>query len=97
MVALMEVSRVGAEVEVEKMTADTHVATETALTRSAAETAISTEEVVVRAHALGAQIGIIVLEAIAVIEMTQRYPGPGRTDETDDEQVKAQNGRLHLL
>ena len=68
MVALMGVSRVGAEAEAETMTDDTHVATEIALTRLVAETAIFTEEAVVRAHALGARIDITVPGAIAVIE-----------------------------
>jgi hypothetical protein len=68
MVVPMEVSRVGAEAEVEKMTADTHVATEIVLTRSVAETAIFTEEGAVIAHALGAQTDTTVPEAIAVIE-----------------------------
>jgi hypothetical protein len=69
MAALMRVSRVGAEAEVEKMTDDTHVATEIALTRSVAEMAIFTEEAAVHAHALGARTDITVPEAIAVIEM----------------------------
>jgi hypothetical protein len=69
MAALMGVSRVGAEAEVEKMTDDTHVATEIALTRSVAEMAIFTEEAAVHAHALGAQTDITAPEATAVIEM----------------------------
>jgi hypothetical protein len=70
MVVLMEASRVGAEAEVEKMTAGTHVAVETALMRLVAEMVISTEEVAVLAHALGAPTDITVPEAIAAIETT---------------------------
>ena len=68
MEALMEASRVGVEAEAEMMSDDTHAATEIARTRSVAEMAISTEEVAVLAHALGARIDTTAPEAIAVIE-----------------------------
>jgi hypothetical protein len=68
MVVLMEVSRVGAEAEVEKMTVDTHAATETAPMKPDAEMAIFIEGAAVLAHALGARIDITVPEATAAIE-----------------------------
>ncbi len=64
----MEVSRVGVEAEAEMMSDDTHAATEIAPMRSVAEMVISTEEVAVLAHALGARIDTTAPEAIAVIE-----------------------------
>lgn len=69
MAALMEVSRVGAEVEAEMMTVDTHVATEIVPTRQAVEMEIFIEEAVAHAHALGVQTDIIVLAESAVIAM----------------------------
>lgn len=59
MEVVMEVSRAGAEAEVEMMTVGTHVATETVPTNQAAETEIFIEEVVAHAHALEVQIDII--------------------------------------
>jgi hypothetical protein len=97
MAVLTGASRVGAEAEVEKMTADTHAATEIARTRLAVEMAIFTEEAAVHAHVLGALIDTTDPEAIAVIEMMWRDRSLEKIDETDDEQVKAQSGKLHLL
>jgi hypothetical protein len=59
--------------------------------------AIFTEEAAVHAHVLGALIDTTDPEAIAVIEMMWRDRSLEKIDETDDEQVKAQSGKLHLL
>jgi hypothetical protein len=93
----VEVSRVGAEAEVEKMTVDTPVVIEIALMKLGAEVEISTEEV---AHDLGVRTDIIAPgAATAETETTQRQ-SQEKTVEIEmkvDEQVEAQRERAHLL
>jgi hypothetical protein len=72
MTAHMEVSRVGAEAEVEMMTADTHAATEIALMKLAAEMETITEAAVACAHGLGAQTETFTAhEIVAIALMSQ--------------------------
>ena len=93
----VEVSRVGAEAEVEKTTADTPDVIETAPMRSDAEVEISTEEA---AHDLGVRTDIIVLEAATAETEKRRSQSQGKTVEIEmnlDEEVEAQRGRAHPL
>lgn len=98
MEVLMEVSRVGAEVEVETTTVDS-AATETVRMMEVDETETIIEVVVALAHVLGAQIEIHgAHEETAVIVMT-RMPSQEKIAENEMravEQVEVQNERLHL-